>query len=181
MMAHVCSVSCYCSRCMHLHQDHLFAGLCCSVPHHMMNQRLVSLISTGMQVAGLQTTCQASQAALQLLRTDHSQQTSRLAAANAELLQLRSQVASLQAALQQQQQDVASALSIMSCRDAAAPAAAAAVAGAAPAAIGGLLRSQHGRVGLRGHLYSGSGSDEDWQEPRQQQQQQQVRCAHVHR
>jgi hypothetical protein len=125
---------------------------------------------TGMQVAALQHTCQASQAALQLLRTDHSQQTSRLAAANAELLQLRSQVSSLQVALHQQQQDVASALSIMSCRDAAAPAAAGAAAGAAPAATGG--RSQHGRVGLRGHLYSGSGSDGQWQEPRQQQQQQ---------
>jgi hypothetical protein len=130
---------------------------------------LTAGVFIAMQVAGLQRTCQASQAGLQLLRTDHSQQTSRLAAANAELLQLRGQVSGLQAALQQQQQDVALAMSIMSCRDAAAPAAAAAVAGAAAATAGG-WRLQHARDGLRGQLYSGSGSDGEWQEPRQQQQ-----------
>jgi nitrogen fixation/metabolism regulation signal transduction histidine kinase len=126
---------------------------------------------TGTQVDVLQRNSQASQAALQLLRTDHSQQTSRLAAANAELLQLRGQVSSLQAALQQQQQDVASALSIMSCRDAAAPAAAGAVASAAAATSRSGL--QQTRAVLTRQLYSGgdaSGSDGEWQ-----QQQQQVR------
>jgi hypothetical protein len=104
-----------------------------------------------MQVDALQRTCKASQAALQLLRTDHSEQTSRLAAANAELLQLRSQVSSLQAALQQQQQDVAAALSIMSSRDAAAAAATGCSEVAAAAGAAAVAASWRSRVHQAGN------------------------------
>jgi hypothetical protein len=133
------------------------------------------------QVDGLQRTCKASQAALQLLRTDHSEQTSRLAAANAELLQLRRQVRDPPAALQQQEQDVASALSIMSSRDAAAPASAGYRENAAVGSVAGVstaAASWGRRVQQAGDVLPqyGLSARGDQQEPqRQRQQQQQVR------
>lgn len=70
-----------------------------------------------LQVEALQRSAAASQSALQLLREDHAQQTSRLSAANAEVLRLRGHVSSLEIAMQQQQQDVASALCIVAGRE----------------------------------------------------------------